>query len=218
MLDIIHAAGWPIWFLLLTSILALALILERFYSLRRKNIIPEKVMGEIVTLYRDNQCPPSLVNKLENGTLFEQLLATAIQHRSLSRGDAVERLEARSRHLTHQLNQNLGALSAVVTLSPLMGLFGTVVGMIEIFGAQNVSGANTIQLAHGISIALYNTGLGLIIAIISMIFYRYFRTRVEMYLVEMEGLMARFLDYAYTPSTTIKVVPTVENMPQKASQ
>ncbi len=135
---IIQAAGWPIYFLLAVSIIAVALIIERFIILRKA-------------------------------------------------GSAV----------AHELERFLTTLGTIATISPLMGLFGTVVGMIEIFGSQSPSGSNPQQLAHGISVALYNTGFGLVIAIPAMIFFRHFRGRVETFVIEMEQQAARLVDVVH---------------------
>jgi biopolymer transport protein ExbB len=105
-----------------------------------------------------------------------------------------EAIEEEGRSVTHELERFLTTLGTIASISPLMGLFGTVVGMIEIFGSQGPTGSNPAELAHGISVALYNTGFGLIIAIPAMIFFRHFRGKVEGFVVEMEQQAARLVD------------------------
>src|SRR5690606_2542846 len=105
-----------------------------------------------------------------------------------------ESIEEAGRSAAHDLERFLTSLGTIATLSPLMGLFGTIVGMIEIFGSQNASGANPAQLAHGISVALYNTGFGLAIAMPALLFYRHFRALVDSFVVEMEQQAVRFVD------------------------
>jgi biopolymer transport protein ExbB len=108
-----------------------------------------------------------------------------------------EAIEEEGRAVTHDLERFLTTLGTIASISPLMGLFGTVVGMIEIFGSQTPSGSNPAILAHGISVALYNTGFGLLIAIPAMIFFRHFRAKVEGFVVEMEQLASRLVDIVH---------------------
>ena len=106
-------------------------------------------------------------------------------------------IEETGRGVAHQLERFLTTIGTIATLAPLMGLFGTVVGMIEIFGSQTATGANPLQLAHGISIALYNTGFGLLIAMPTLIFYRHFRALVDGFLVEMEMQAAKLVEVVH---------------------
>jgi biopolymer transport protein ExbB len=116
-------------------------------------------------------------------------------------------IEEAGRAVTHELERFLTTLGTIATISPLMGLFGTVVGMIEIFGSQSPSGSNPIELAHGISVALYNTGFGLVIAIPAMIFFRHFRGRVETFVVEMEQQAARLVDVVHAERFEFQAPP-----------
>jgi len=108
-----------------------------------------------------------------------------------------EAIEEVGRVVTHDLERFLTTLGTIAAMAPLLGLFGTVIGMIEIFGSTSAAGANPIQLAHGISVALYNTAMGLIVAIPSMIFYRYFRARIDALVVEMEQQAIKLVDFAH---------------------
>lgn len=190
MFSIIQAAGWPIWPLIACSILALALILERFFSLATDRIAPPKLLGEAVNLARRGLPPQDVVQQLERNSALGQVLASGFRalhaNPRCSEADLRSLMESTGRVVAHRLERYLSALATIASTAPLLGLFGTVVGMIDIFGSQAPGGSNPIQLAHGISVALYNTAFGLIIAIPSLIFWRYFRARVDAYLLTLE--------------------------------
>jgi len=192
--SLIQAAGWPIWFLILASIVAVALIVERFISLRRKVVLPPRLLDDVLSLHKVEQITPDLIQKLEASAPIGRIFATGLRHELAPRDVMKEAMEETGRAVAHDLERYLSALGTIASMAPLMGLFGTVVGMIEIFGAQTPAGANPQQLAHGISVALYNTAFGLVIAIPSMIAYRHFRSRVDSYLVEMEQQSLRLID------------------------
>jgi len=191
--SIIQAAGWPIWFLILSSVLALALIIERSISLRITKIAPPRLLDEVLILSRASVPAKDVILQLHNHSALGEILASGLRTLSLNPQSTDEEIRANmensGRLIAHRLERYLGALATIASAAPLMGLFGTVVGMIEIFGSQApTAGAsgNPAQLAHGISVALYNTAFGLIIAIPSLIFWRYFRARVDGYLLSME--------------------------------
>ena len=193
MFSIIQAAGWPIWPLIASSVLALALVIERFISLKMQRIAPPKLLDEVLTVARYAVPTPDVVNKLEQNSVLGGVLASGLRALNLNPRCSEDELravmESAGRLAAHQLERYLSALATIASAAPLMGLFGTVVGMIEIFGSQTPSGAtggNPAQLAHGISVALYNTAFGLIVAIPSLIFWRYFRARVDAYLLTLE--------------------------------
>jgi biopolymer transport protein ExbB len=192
--SIIQAAGWPVWFLIIASFLAVALIIERAISLQRRKVLPVHLLDEVLTLYRGRQATPEMVQKLEAGSPLGRVLATGLRHAHDGRDIMKEAMEETGRAVAHDLERYLGALGTIATVSPLLGLFGTVIGMIEIFGAQSPSGTNPQALAHGISIALYNTALGLVVAIPALIAYRAYRSRVDGFLVEMEQQSLRLVD------------------------
>lgn len=197
MFAIIQAAGWPIWPLILTSVLALALIIERLIVLQRKKILPNKLLAEVVSLYRNRQVTPEVIGKLEQSSPLGRVLAAGLRNEKASREVMKDAIEEAGRAASHDMERSINALGTIASIAPLMGLFGTVVGMIEIFGAQAPTGTNPAQLAHGISIALYNTGLGIFIAIPAMIFYRYFRARVDGFLVDMEQQAVKFVEIVH---------------------
>jgi biopolymer transport protein ExbB len=193
--SIIQAAGWPIWPLIACSILAMALVIERFVSLKTAKVAPPKLLDEVLTVSRHNVPSVDVVAQLEQNSALGEVLASGFRalntNPRCSEADLRATMEGSGRIVAHRLERYLNALATIASAAPLMGLFGTVIGMIEIFGSQAPTGAtsggsNPAQLAHGISVALYNTAFGLIIAIPSLIFWRYFRGRVDEYLMTLE--------------------------------
>ena len=194
MFSLIQAAGWPIWFLILTSLVAVALIIERFITLRRARVLPANLLHEVLTLHKNRQITPEMVQRLEASSPLGRVFASGLRQESAPRDVMKEAMEETGRAVAHELEKYLSALGTIASMAPLMGLFGTIVGMIEIFGSQTPSGTNPQQLAHGISVALYNTAFGLVIAIPSMVCYRHLRTRVDSLLMEMEQQSLRLID------------------------
>ncbi|GAB3371459.1 MULTISPECIES: MotA/TolQ/ExbB proton channel family protein [Massilia] len=198
MLAIFQAAGWPIWLLLIASIVAVALIVERLIYLRREKILPKQLLDEVIRVYRAGKVTPDVVDKLEQNSPLGTVLAAALRNVDAPRDVMKESIEEAGRGVAHGLERFLTTLGTIASLAPLMGLFGTVVGMIEIFGAQSpTGGSNPAQLAHGISVALYNTGFGLAIAMPALVFYRHFRALVDSFIVEMELQAVKFVDVVH---------------------
>ena len=198
MLAIFQAAGWPIWLLLIASIVAVALIVERLIYLRRDKILPKQLLDEVIRVYRAGKVTPDVVDKLEQNSPLGTVLAAALRNVDAPRDVMKESIEEAGRGVAHGLERFLTTLGTIASLAPLMGLFGTVVGMIEIFGAQSpTGGSNPAQLAHGISVALYNTGFGLAIAMPALVFYRHFRALVDSFIVEMELQAVKFVDVVH---------------------
>lgn len=198
MLAIFQAAGWPIWLLLVASIVAVALIVERLIYLRREKILPKQLLDEVIRVYRSGKVTPDVVDKLEHNSPLGTVLASALRNVDAPRDVMKESIEEAGRGVAHGLERFLTTLGTIASLAPLMGLFGTVVGMIEIFGAQSpTGGSNPAQLAHGISVALYNTGFGLAIAMPALVFYRHFRALVDSFIVEMELQAVKFVDVVH---------------------
>lgn len=194
MFAIIQAAGWPIWPLLVASIIAVALIIERSIALRRPKIVPDNMLEKAIAAYRERGASAELLQSLHNSSPLGRVLAAGLRNHASPRPVMKEAIEEEGRAVAYDLERFLTTLGTIASISPLMGLFGTVVGMIEIFGSNSPTGSNPQQLAHGISIALYNTGFGLLIAIPAMIFFRHFRSKVEGFVVEMEQEAARLVD------------------------
>jgi biopolymer transport protein ExbB len=194
---IIQAAGWPIWPLLIVSITAVTLIVERLMILRRSKIVPDGLLQKAVSAYQKQGVNGELLTRLAQDSPLGQVLAAGLRNYKSSRYVMKESIEEAGRAVTHKLERFLTTLGTIASISPLMGLFGTVVGMIEIFGSSAPTGTNPTQLAHGISVALYNTGFGLVIAIPSMIFFRHFRGLVDGFVVEMELQAAKLVDIVH---------------------
>jgi biopolymer transport protein ExbB len=195
--SIIQAAGWPIWPLIVASVIALALIFERLWSLRQSVVAPAGMVDRILAEYRKDGATPALLDKAAAEAPLGRLLAAGLANVRSPRPVMKEAIEEVGRLVAHDLDRFLTTLGTIAAMAPLLGLFGTVVGMIEIFGATTAMGANPVQLAHGISVALYNTAFGLIVAIPSMIFYRHFRAKVDALVVEMEQQAIRLVDIAH---------------------
>ncbi len=212
MLSIIQAAGWPIWPLIACSVIGLALIIERLTSLRASRIAPPKLIDEVMILTRSNLPPPDVLAKLAANSLLGEVLAAGLRevvHEPRIHERALRQaFENVGRQASHQLERYLNTLGTIAAVAPLMGLFGTVVGMIEIFGSQAPTGAsNPALLAHGISVALYNTAFGLIIAIPSLMFYRYFRGLVERHTLELELAAERMVPHLLRTASRISHPP-----------
>ena len=197
MLAIIQAAGWPIWLLLTASMIALALIIERILYLRRSRILPPNLLNEVIRVYHNGKVDQGVIGTLEKNSPLGRVLAAGLRNVDAPRDVMKESIEEAGRGTAHDLERFLTTLGTIATLAPLMGLFGTVVGMIEIFGAQNATGANPAQLAHGISVALYNTGFGLAIAMPALVFYRHFRALVDSFIIDMEQQAVKFVDIVH---------------------
>ena len=197
LLTIIQAAGWPIWPLIACSVLGLALVIERFISLKTANVLPPTLFDEALAVSGQRVPTSDVVDQLAQNSALGEVLAAGFRelalHPSSSEADLRATLEGKGREVAARLQRYLGALATIASAAPLLGLLGTVIGMIEIFGAQVGSGGNPVQMAQGISIALYNTAFGLMVAIPALIFWRYFRARVDAYLLGMELTAERFL-------------------------
>ena len=194
MFAFIEAAGWPVWPLVLASVISLAIIGERAWSLRSSLVAPPNLLGQIVQEYRQNGANPALLERLSEGAPLAQIFAAGLKNVKSTPQVMKEAIDDAGRAVAHELERFLTTLGTIASISPLLGLFGTVIGMIEIFGSQAPSGSNPIVLAHGISIALYNTAMGLIVAIPSMIFYRHFRNKVDSLIVEMESQAIKLVE------------------------
>ena len=197
MWSIIQAAGWPIWPLIVASIVALALIFERLWSLRQAIVAPAGMVDHVLAEFRQSGATPELLQRTASRGPLGRILAAGLANVKAPRPVMKEAIEEVGRVVTHDLERFLPTLGTLAAAAPLLGLLGTVIGMIEIFGSQSATGSNPIQLARGISIALYNTALGLIVAIPSLMFYRYFRAKVDGLIVEMEQQAIKLVDFAH---------------------
>lgn len=195
--SIIQAAGWPIWPLLLCSVVALALIIERLSSLRASRILPPRLLDDVLNVSAQQLPSPDMVDRLAENSILGEVLASGLRAVAAEPRMPEDKLrqvfEFAGRRAVHQLERYMNTLGTIATAAPLLGLMRTVVGMIEIFGSQTPGGGNPAQLAHGISIALYNTAFGLMIAIPALIAHRYFRGKIEEYVLELEAAADRLL-------------------------
>jgi biopolymer transport protein ExbB len=177
---------------------ALALIIERLLSLKTERIAPPRLLEEAITVARHSVPNPDVIRQLEQNSALGEVLASGLHLLSAdprcTESDLRAVMESAGRAVAHRLERYLSALGTIASAAPLLGLLGTVIGMIEIFGSQGAGsgGSNPVQLAHGISVALYNTAFGLIVAIPALIFWRYFRSRVDSFLLTLELSSERF--------------------------
>ncbi|MBZ1349357.1 MotA/TolQ/ExbB proton channel family protein [Alcaligenaceae bacterium LF4-65] len=184
--SIVIQAGWPIWLLILVSIAGMAIVIERSLSLQSRRIAPPELTTQVLQMVRAQADNPEAIEKLRKSSPLGQVLAVILTHRALPPNELRLVVEDAGRDVAFQLERYLAALATVATIAPLMGLFGTVVGMIEIFAAYRPDGSDPTELARGISIALYNTGFGILIAIPAVIAHRHFKTRVQGLLIQLE--------------------------------
>ena len=194
MFALIEAAGWPVWPLVLASVISLAIIGERAWSLRSGVVTPPALLPQVVQEYRQNGADPMMIARLSSGSPLAHVFAAGLKNVKSTPQVMKEAIDDAGRAVAHDLERFLTTLGTIASISPLLGLLGTVIGMIEIFGSQAPSGSNPIVLAHGISVALYNTAMGLIVAIPSMIFYRYYRSKVDSLIVEMESQAVKLVE------------------------
>lgn len=186
MLSLIQAAGWPIWPIIFASIIALGIIGERMWTLRMRVIAPKDLLHRVLSECKRNGVNPEMIARLQQHSPLGQIFAAGLKNVDSTREIMKDSIEEAGRVVAHNLDRYLTTLGTIAALSPLMGLFGTLVGMIEIFGANSPTGSNPAQLAYGISVALYNAAFGILVAIPSMIFYRHFRAKVDALVMEME--------------------------------
>ena len=188
MLEIIIAAGWPIYPLILASIVAIAIIVERAWTLRSELIAPSNLLPEVKKWLVQGGVTKETCDKLQAHSMLGEIFASALSNFTSSREIIKESIEESGRAVAHKLEKNLSTLGTIATVSPLLGLLGTVIGMVELFGAFNAAGSghDVAQFAKGISVALYNTAGGIVVAVPAMISYRYFRAKIDGLILEME--------------------------------
>lgn len=201
MFAIIQGAGWPIWPLLFASVVAVALIIERALSLRSSKIIPPTLLEQVLAVYQRQGLNDDILDKLAKDSPLGEVLAAGLRNHRSSRYVMREAVEEAGRTVAHELERFLTTLGTIATAAPLLGLFGTVIGMIEIFASQSPTGTNPAQLARGISIALYNTAFGIGIAIPALIFYRHYKNKVDGFVVDMEQQAAKLIDIVHGERT-----------------
>ena len=201
MLELIRAGGWPMIPLLLMSAVALGIIVERFWSLRPTRVLPPGLGDEVrAWVARGKPLEPAHIDSLRSTSPLGALLAAALDVRQRSREEVRERVEDVGRHLVHRMERFLNTLGTIASAGPLLGLFGTVVGMIEMFlGILDHGIGDASQLAGGIGKALVCTAAGMVVAIPALAFHRYFRGRIAGYIVDMEHEAIRLMDVLDAP-------------------
>lgn len=187
MLEVIKAGGWVMGPIVLCSIIATAIILERFWSLQKRRTVPKHLVAQIWHWSKSNQLDAEHINYLRASSPLGRVLAAGLANLHHSREVMKESIQDTGRHVVHELERFLNTLGTIASVTPLLGLLGTVFGVIQVFGAMTAgSVGNPAEVAGGISKALITTAAGMSVAIPSLIFYRYFRGRVDELVVSME--------------------------------
>jgi biopolymer transport protein ExbB len=192
-IEIIKAAGWPIWPIIFCSVISVAIIVERFYTLRQEAITPKNLLNEIINRFKVSGVTQDLISATQVSSPLGRVFVAGLKNIDNTKDamkEAIQEVE-----VAHELERYLTTLGTIATMAPLLGLLGTIIGMIEIFGASTPTGiTDPARLAHGISIALYNAAFGIIVAIPSLVFYRHFRSTVDSLTVQMELQAMKLID------------------------
>ena len=187
MIDIIIAAGWPIWPIIFCSIVSLAIIVERFYSLRQGAVVPQHLLGKTIAQIKTGGATQEMMSTTESSSPLGRIFVAGLKNLGNTKEAMKEAIEEAGLEVAQEMDRYLTTLGTIANLAPLLGLLGTIIGMIEIFGASTPTGiTDPARLAHGISIALYNAAFGIIVAVPSLVFYRHFRSTVDSLIVQME--------------------------------
>jgi len=194
MWEIILAAGWPIWPLIFASIIALAIIGERFWSLRVEIVAPSDLLPEVQKLLNQGTIKKDVIAKIKEHSLLGEIFASALANSNTSAAHIKEAIEETGRAVNYKLEKYLSTLGTIAAVAPLLGLLGTVIGMVDLFSSFTSSGHDVAVFARGISVALYNTATGIIVAVPAMIFYRYFRSKAEDLIFDMEQQAIKLID------------------------
>ena len=194
MWEIILAAGWPIWPLIFASIIALAIIGERFWSLRVEIVAPSDLLPEVQKLLNQGTIKKDVIAKIKEHSLLGEIFASALANSNTSAAHIKEAIEESGRAVNYKLEKYLSTLGTIAAVAPLLGLLGTVIGMVDLFSSFTSSGHDVAVFARGISVALYNTATGIIVAVPAMIFYRYFRSKVEDLIFDMEQQAIKLIE------------------------
>ena len=195
MFELVKSGGWLMLPIILCSIASLSIIAERFWSLRKDRVIPTHLVAQVWARVKKGQITRTEIESIERTSALGKMLSAGLKNRNEQRHRLKEAIEERGREVVHELERYLDTLGTIASISPLLGLLGTVLGMIKVFTAITTHGVgNPGVLANGISQAMITTAAGLSVAIISLIFYRYFRRRVDSIVVEMEREAIKMVD------------------------
>jgi biopolymer transport protein ExbB len=185
--EIIRAGGWVMYPILLASVVGMAIIVERFWSLQTNRVAPDNLVAQVWQWLRAGSLDERRMQALRSGSPLGRILAAGLANRSHDRVIIKESIEEAGRHVVHELERYLNTLGTIAAISPLMGLLGTVFGMIKMFAALKThGGGDPSALAGGIAEALITTAAGLMVAIPALYFYRYLRGRVDTIVITME--------------------------------
>lgn len=192
MFELLTAGGWLIWPILLCSVAALAIIIEKFRQLRTQHIMPAGLYEQVETLIQEKKLTNAHLSALADQSVLGRIFSTAISQAHLRKSELKATVEDAGRHQIHEMEKHLNTLGSIAAITPLLGLLGTVVGMIKVFAAITAIGVGHPQeLAEGISQALVTTATGLTVAIPALLFYRHFKSRVESLSIDMEREVLR---------------------------
>jgi len=195
-LELVQAGGWLMLPILTCSIIAVAIVIERMWTLRHKKVIPEKLLTGIWKLMNKDALTDEHITEIENGSMLGKILAAGLISRHLPRSLIRESIEETGRHVVHEMERFMNTLGTISTITPLLGLLGTVIGMIKVFTAITTIGVgDPAQLAGGISEALITTAAGLTIAIPSLIFHRHLKRKIDELVVGMEQEAMKLVDF-----------------------
>jgi biopolymer transport protein ExbB len=220
MFELVKAGGWLMLPIIVFSIAALAIIIERFWSLQRQRVIPDKLVNRIWGWAQANELTTARIHELREGSPLGRVLAAALVNSNQAREVMKDSIEDTGRHVVHDLQKFLNSLGTIAAVSPLLGLLGTVLGMIKVFSViTNVGVGNPGELAGGISQALITTAAGLAVAIPSLIFYRYFRGKIDELVVEMEQEALKLVDGIHAQrERTVSATPATPTSTSASTQ
>ena len=195
MWELVQAGGYFMWPIILCSVAAVGILLERLWTLQRKRVLPEELIKKVSQLADSGQVNAKIIEALEKNSPLGRVMAAALANRDRGREIMMERVQDTGRHVVHELERFLNTLGTIASISPLLGLLGTVTGIIRAFNAVMLGGMGDPRLlAGGISEALITTAGGLAVAIPSFIAYRYLRGKVERIVIDMEKIAVTFAD------------------------
>jgi len=196
--ELVRAGGMLMLPIILFSIIAMAIIVERFWSLKRDKIIPPQLVRDIVGWAQKNELGQDKISSVRDGSPLGRVLVAGLKNSNQTREVMKESIQDTGRHVTHELQRFLNTLGTIAAVSPLLGLLGTVLGMIKVFSViTDIGVGNPGELAGGISQALITTAAGIAVAIPSLMFYRYFKGKVDQLVVEMEQESIKLVEVVY---------------------
>lgn len=205
MFELVKAGGWLMFPIIACSIIAIGIILERFWTLQKNKVIPRHLVATIWHWVKEGQLERAKIEELSKQSALGKVLASGLNNRHLDRERIKESIEETGRQVVHDMERFLNTLGTIAAISPLLGLLGTVIGMIKVFNAIVGSGVgNAAPLAGGISQALITTAAGLSVAIVALIFHRYFRGRVDELVIKMEEEAIKMVDVLHNNRSLTK--------------